>query len=49
MRGLSARAPYFHSGSAATLLDVVNFYDRRFGIGFTEQEKADLVAFLGAL
>jgi len=28
---------------------VVNFYDRRFGIGFTEQEKADLVAFLGAL
>jgi hypothetical protein len=49
LRGLSARAPYFHNGSAATLLDVVNFYDRRFGIGFTEQEKADLVAFLSAL
>jgi cytochrome c peroxidase len=49
LRGLSARAPYFHNGSANTLMDVVNFYDRRFGIGFTDQEKADLVAFLGAL
>ncbi|MBZ5661527.1 MAG: hypothetical protein LAO08_14065 [Acidobacteriia bacterium] len=49
LRGLSARAPYFHNGSANTLLDVVNFYDRRFGIGFTDQEKADLVAFLSAL
>lgn len=49
LRGLSARAPYFHNGSADTLMDVVNFYDRRFGIGFTNQEKADLVAFLSAL
>ena len=49
LRGLSARAPYFHNGSANTLMDVVNFYDRRFGIGFTDQEKADLVAFLSAL
>ncbi len=49
LRGLSARAPYFHNGCAATLLDVANFYDRRFGISSTEQEKADLGAFLGAL
>jgi len=49
LRGLSARAPYFHNGSAATLLDAVNFYDRRFQIGFTAQEKADLVAFLQTL
>ena len=49
LRGLAARAPYFHNGSANTLLDVVNFYDRRFGIGFTDQEKTDLVAFLSAL
>ena len=49
LRGLSARAPYFHNGSAMTLLDVVDFYDKRFGIGFTDQEKEDLVAFLGAL
>jgi cytochrome c peroxidase len=49
LRGLAARAPYFHNGSAATLLDVVNFYDQRFGIGFTEQQKTDLVAFLNSL
>jgi hypothetical protein len=49
LRGLATRAPYFHNGSAATLLDVINFYDARFGIGFTAAEKADLVAFLNAL
>ena len=49
LRGLAARAPYFHNGSAATFEDVVNFYDQRFGIGFTDQEKSDLVAFLQTL
>jgi cytochrome c peroxidase len=49
LRGLAARAPYFHNGSAAALADVVNFYDERFAIGFADQEKADLVAFLKAL
>ena len=49
LRGLAARAPYFHNGSAATLADVVDFYDLRFGIGFTAQEKTDLVNFLNAL
>jgi len=49
LRGLAARAPYFHNGSAATLLDVVNFYDQRFGIGFTDQQKKDLVNFLNTL
>jgi cytochrome c peroxidase len=49
MRSLAARAPYFHNGSAATLLDVVNFYDTRFNIGLTAGEKADLVAFLKTL
>jgi cytochrome c peroxidase len=49
LRGLAARAPYFHNGSAATLLDVVNFYDQRFGIGFTSQQKNDLINFLNAL
>src|SRR5690606_25096266 len=33
LRGLAARPPYFHSGTAATLHDVVDFYDRRYGIG----------------
>jgi cytochrome c peroxidase len=49
LRGLAARAPYFHNGSAATLMDVVNFYDQRFSIGFTEQQKQDLVNFLNTL
>ena len=49
LRALAARAPYFHNGSAATLEDVVQFYDKRFNIGLTAQEKADLVAFLRAL
>jgi cytochrome c peroxidase len=49
LRGLASRAPYFHNGFAATLLDVVNFYDSRFAMGLTAAEKADLVAFLQAL
>jgi len=49
LRALAARAPYFHNGSAKDLDEVVRFYDERFGIGFTEQERADLVAFLKAL
>jgi cytochrome c peroxidase len=49
LRGLASRAPYFHDGSAATLMDVVNFYDRRFAIGLSEQEEIDLVNFLNAL
>jgi hypothetical protein len=49
LRGLSARAPYFHNGSAATLGEVVEFYDERFQIQLTAAEKADLVAFLRSL
>ena len=49
LRALAARAPYFHDGSASTLADVIDFYDTRFGVKFTEQEKADLLAFLRAL
>ena len=49
LRGLAARAPYFHNGSASTLMDVVNFYDRRFTLRLTAQEKSDLVAFLRSL
>ena len=49
LRGLAARAPYFHNGSAATLMEVVNFYNQRFGIGLTAQQKDDLVNFLKTL
>jgi len=49
LRGLAARAPYFHNGSAATLSDAVDFYDQRFNLNLTPQQKADLVAFLQTL
>ena len=49
LRGLAGRAPYFHNGSAATLMDVVNFYNTRFALNLTDQQKTDLVAFLKTL
>ncbi|WP_395672372.1 hypothetical protein [Phenylobacterium sp.] len=48
-RALAARPPYFANGSAGTIGEMVDFYDRRFNIGYTDQEKRDLVAFLGTL
>jgi len=49
LRGLAARAPYFHNGTAKDLKAVVNFYDGRFSIGLTNQEKHNLESFLRAL
>ena len=49
LRGLAGRAPYFHNGSAATLLDAVNFYNLRFNIGLTPAQMSDLAAFLQTL
>ena len=49
LRALAARAPYFHNGSAKTLRDAVEFYDSRFHLALTEQQKQDLVAFLQTL
>ncbi|HEX7647159.1 MAG TPA: cytochrome C [Noviherbaspirillum sp.] len=49
LRGLDARPPYFHDGSARSVADVVRFYDTRFRMGLTPQEAADLTAFLRAL
>jgi hypothetical protein len=49
MRGLSARAPYFANGSARDLRAVVDYYDRRYDIGYTEQEKQDLVNLMSVL
>jgi hypothetical protein len=49
LRGLPSRAPYFHNGSANSLRDVIDFYNKRFNIGLTEQEKKDLIAFLSTL
>ena len=49
LRGLAARAPYFHNGAASDLSQLVNFYNQRFQIGLTPEQKSDLVAFLSAL
>ncbi|MGH9781041.1 MAG: hypothetical protein ACRD33_04405 [Candidatus Acidiferrales bacterium] len=49
LRGLAARAPYFHNGAAATLDEVVDFYNVRFQMNLTAQEKRDLVNFLKTL
>jgi hypothetical protein len=49
LRGLAARAPYFANGSAKTLREVVDFYDRRFDMKLSDVEKEDLINFLGAL
>lgn len=60
LRDVARTAPYMHDGSLATLRDVVEFFDRGGNpspgrdprivpLGLTEQEKADLVAFLESL
>jgi hypothetical protein len=49
LRGLAARAPYFHDGSGETLDDVVDFYNDRFQMHLSRGDKSDLVAFLRTL
>jgi cytochrome c peroxidase len=49
LHALAARAPYFTGGSAPTLRAVVEYYDRRFHIGYSADEVADMVRFLEAL
>ncbi len=60
LRNIDQRAPYMHDGSLATLIDVVEHYDRGGAqrpslsddmrpLRLTEQEKRDLVAFMEAL
>ncbi|HEX5138059.1 MAG TPA: cytochrome c peroxidase [Planctomycetota bacterium] len=60
LRDVARRAPYMHNGAFATLEDVVDYYDKggtantRLDqhvreLSLTEDERADLVAFLNAL
>ena len=49
LRGLAGRAPYFHNGAAASLLQAVNFYNERFAMNLTAEQKRQLVAFLNSL
>ncbi len=49
LRGLAARAPYFHNGSAANLQELVSFYNQRFQMNLTAEQQKDLIAFLNSL
>ena len=49
LRGAWQHPPYFHDGSAATLMDVVQHYDGVLKLGLTAQQRADLVEYLKTL
>lgn len=60
LRGIAETAPYMHDGSLSTLAEVVDFYDRggvpnpfldpaMRPLGLSDEERADLVAFLETL
>lgn len=49
LRGLAARAPYFHNGAAANLDQLVNFYNKRFQINLSDRQMRDLLNFLQTL
>jgi cytochrome c peroxidase len=49
LRDLAPRAPYFHNGFAKDLDAVVDFYEVRFKLNLSKQERSDLIAFLRSL
>src|SRR6202789_3208654 len=49
LRGLGGRGPSFSNGAPATLFQAVNFYNQRFSINLTEEQKRQLVVFLNSL
>jgi len=49
LRGIWQHPPYFHDGSAADLLAVVNHYDRLLKLNLSPSQKADLVEYLKSL
>jgi len=49
LRDLAPRAPYFHNGFAKDLDAVVDFYEARFKLNLSKQERSDLIAFLRSL
>lgn len=49
LRGLKDSPPYMHDGRCLTLEDTVEFFNLIQGLRLTQQEKADLTAFLRAL
>ena len=49
LRGLWQHEPYFHDGSAETLSDVVEHYERQLNLQLSRREKRDLVQYLSSL
>jgi hypothetical protein len=49
LRGLAARPPYFSNGLAKDLEEIVDYYERRYNIGYTAQEKQDLINLMSVL
>jgi hypothetical protein len=49
LRGIAGRAPFFSNGSAQTLAEVIDFYDRRYAMKLSAQEKLDLQHLLEVL
>jgi len=49
LRALWQHPPYFHDGSAANLLAVVNHYNSLFQLGLSNTQKTDLVEYLKTL
>ena len=47
--GIAHTAPYFHDGSLATLAEVVDWFDEKFGLGLSAPSKSDLTAYLEAV
>jgi cytochrome c peroxidase len=49
LRGIKESPPYMHDGRLLTLEDTVEFFNLISEVGLTQQEEADLVAFMRAL
>jgi cytochrome c peroxidase len=49
LRGLLQHPPYFHDGSAQSLADVVEHYNRLFDLNLSDRQKVDLVEYLKSL
>ena len=49
LRALWQHPPYFHDGSAATLTDVIQHYDRVLSLRLSDQQKRDLGEYLKSL
>jgi hypothetical protein len=48
LRNLAVRSPYFHAAAAVNIETLVDFYNARFNIGLSPQQKTDLINFIEA-